>query len=573
MRESRTPPKFFLTRNRFAVPGFSLAILRSTDICFVGKDGVQFQWVNGFIDKGTSFAGGKLAARGIKTKIGLNVVILLLVSALITDILVVTVLQGVMIRDTLSQSRRYLEIMGELFFSDKAAPPEGGNPNQELATTLILSQDRIQSIYFADQQGKLLYNPKRKDSPHGLVAEQIRSAISQKKAVMEEVGLVWSLFWWHPKAVAISVPVYRKNSLRGVVCAIVPLTPVYATLKKYHNPIFIYLLINTAVLTIVGLYRIFKHYLKPINRIVQQADDFQEESDIFFAFRQEDSELNRLSSALNRMLTRISSDKKKLQATVTSLKQANIELKNTQREMISAEKMASVGRLAAGIAHEIGNPIGIVLGYLDMIKQGGLDEADQADFLERAEGEIQRISTIIRQLLDLARPKKRANDAVSVNAVSADIVEVMQSQPVMNDIRIVCCLDAASDSIWGDDDQLRQVFLNLLLNAADAIHAGKVKEEGKIRIRTSIKDRADSTSSPLLQVRIDDSGGGIETDRLQNIFDPFYTTKEPGKGTGLGLSVSYMIIEGMGGTIRADSIPGKGATFSIELPLVEDGQK
>lgn len=493
-------------------------------------------------------------------------------SALITDILVVTVMQGVMIRDTLSQSRRYLEMMGGFFLSNTTTPPEGFNPKQELATALILSQDRIQSIFIADHQGKMLYQPERKDLQHGLMAEQIRSAIRQKEAVMEEVGLVWSLFWWHPKAVSISVPIFREATLRGVVSAIVPLTPLYATLKKYHNPIFIYLLINTAVLTIVGLYRIFKHYLKPIDRIVQQADNFQEESDIFFAFRQEDSELNRLSSALNRMLTRISSDKKKLQATVTSLEQANIELKNTQREMISAEKMASVGRLAAGIAHEIGNPIGIVLGYLDMIKQGGLDEADQADFLERTEGEIQRISTIIRQLLDLARPKKRANNAVNVNAVIADIVDVMQSQPVMNDIRIVCCLDAVNDSIWGNDDQLRQVFLNLLLNAADAIHAGKEKEKekGKIRIRTSIKDRADSTSSPLLQVRIDDSGGGIEADRLQNIFDPFYTTKEPGKGTGLGLSVSYMIIEGMGGTIRADSMPGKGATFSIELPLVED---
>jgi signal transduction histidine kinase len=272
------------------------------------------------------------------------------------------------------------------------------------------------------------------------------------------------------------------------------------------------------------------------------------------------------------MLTRISSDKHKLQATVASLEKANIELKNTQREMISAEKLASVGRLAAGIAHEIGNPIGIVLGYLDMIQQGGLDAADQADFLKRTEDEVQRISAIIRQLLDLARPKDRKNEAVSVNAVIGDIVDVMQSQPVMNDIRIVVRLDAIDDAVWGNDDRLRQVFLNLLLNAADAIHAGKGVENRQIMIQTSNADSVDAAPSSLLQIRFTDSGDGIESDMLQNIFDPFYTTKEPGKGTGLGLSVSYMIIEGMGGTIRAQSEPGQGATFSIQLPVMEEGR-
>lgn len=509
-----------------------------------------------------------MAARGIKTKIGINIVILLLLSALITDLLVVTVLQGVMIRDAVSQGRRYAESMGDLFFSEMASASAQFDPKQELATTLLLSQDRIQAIFILDDQGRMLYRQNREGLPYSMVAEQINEAISQEKAVIQKLGYVWSLFWWRPKGVSISVPIFKERRLKGAISVILPLTPIYTTLKKYHSPIFIYLLINTAILTIVGLYRIIKHYLRPIDRIVQQADGFQEESDIFFAFRQEDNELNRLSSALNRMLTRISSDKKKLQATVASLEQANIELKNTQREMISAEKMASVGRLAAGIAHEIGNPIGIVLGYLDMIRQGGLDEADRADFLKRTEKEVHRISTIIRQLLDLARPKGRKKETVNVNAVIGDIADVMQSQPVMNDIRIVCHLNAVNDSVWGNDDQLRQVFLNLLLNAADAIHSGKGEGQGQITIGTSNTDGDNAISSPFLKVRFADSGDGIDPEMLQNIFDPFYTTKEPGKGTGLGLSVSYMIIEGMGGTIRAEGGPDRGAAFSIELPLV-----
>lgn len=508
-----------------------------------------------------------MAARGIKTKIGLNVIVLLLLSALVTDVLVVTVVQGVMMRDVVSQSKKQIAAIGQLYFSNVLTQSAGFDPKKELATTLMMGQDRIGSIYIVDGNGVMQYRQSSSGYPYAKVEAHVEEANRRQQTIINELGYSWSIFWWHPKAISISVPVVRDTKTVGVISGVVPLTPIYSKLKKYHNPIFIYLLINTAVLTIVGLYRIFRHYLRPIDRIVQQADGFHEESDIFFAFRNEDSELNRLSSALNRMLTRISSDKKKLKATVASLEQANVELKNTQKEMIRAEKMASVGRLAAGIAHEIGNPIGIVLGYLDMIKQEGLDETDRIDFLKRTEDEVQRISTIIRQLLDLARPKERPNEHVQVKRVIGDIVEVMQSQPVMSDIQIEFRDDAQDDSIWGNDDQLRQVFLNLMLNAADAIRSGTSAEDGKIAIRTSNTEGEEGASTPMLKVRFTDNGDGIDPETLQNIFDPFYTTKEPGKGTGLGLSVSYMIIEGMGGAIRAESGPGQGASFSILLPI------
>ena len=518
-------------------------------------------------------AGGELAARGIKTKIGLNVIVLLLLSALITDILVVTVLQGIMMRDAISQSRMFTESIGHLFFSDIAAASSEIQPKFKLVNSLSLAQDRVHAIYIIDDKGQTVYQRNAEIYTYSMVAEQTKKARLQRKTITEEKGVVWSLFWWYPEAVTLSIPILKQKKLQGVVSAIVPLTPIFVKLKKYHNPILIFLLINTAVLTVVGLYRIFKHYLRPIDRIVQQADGFHEESDIFFVFRHEDNELNRLSSSLNRMLDRIASDKKKLQATVASLEQANIELKNTQSEMISTEKMASVGRLAAGIAHEIGNPIGIVLGYLEMLKQGGLGEKDKSDFLQRTEDEVQRISTIIRQLLDLARPREGEKQHVTVNTVLSDLVEVMRTQPVMSNVDIECRIEAANDTVWGKDDQLRQVFLNLLLNAADAIHSVEASERGKISIRTSIKEENDDVSHSVLEVLISDTGNGIGPETLQNIFDPFYTTKEPGKGTGLGLSVSYMIIEGMGGTIKAESGPGEGATFRIELPLVQEENK
>ncbi len=135
------------------------------------------------------------------------------------------------------------------------------------------------------------------------------------------------------------------------------------------------------------------------------------------------------------MLKRISEDRDKLQQTVASLEKANSELKQAQTDIIRAEKMASVGRLPASIAHEIGNPIGIVLGYMDLIKQPDLEKAEHDDFARRAEQEIQRINTIIRQLLDLARPKDSAAMEMRVDGVMQEIVAVMLLGPVMADLR------------------------------------------------------------------------------------------------------------------------------------------
>ncbi|MGD8833797.1 MAG: ATP-binding protein, partial [Desulfobacteraceae bacterium] len=490
-----------------------------------------------------------------------------LMSAIITDVLVNVVMQNVIVRHEILRNKRFIEKVGHLFFKAPSLTNSSRLLKQDLINHLLFSQDRIQTLLIVDAQRNVLYRRNSQDYDIELLEKPVEAAKANIKTEVHKLGYVWSLFWWYPKAVSISVPVLNNTQLDGVVAAVVPMTSIYETLRKYHKPIFFYIIINTCVLTIIGLYRIFRLYLRPIDRIILQADDFHEEEDLFFAFRHEDNELNRLSSALNRMLTRISSDKKKLRDTVRSLELSNMELKNAQKEIIRSEKMASVGRLAAGIAHEIGNPIGIVLGYLEMLKGSGIGDEDKADFLRRTEEEVQRINTVIRQLLDLARPKDTQNKLVSVQSVIEDIVDVMQLQPMMSGTIIELDLKASSDLVWGNTEQLRQVFLNLLLNAADAIQSAESNRQGKIHVRTTVLDREEMSKGTILQVHFQDNGDGIDLDKLQNIFDPFYTTKESGKGTGLGLAVSFMIIEGMGGTIRARSQPGQGATFSIELPM------
>ena len=513
-----------------------------------------------------------MAARGLKTKIAWNVALLLLVSAVLTDALVVLILQGLIVRHEVAAARQRLDNIGSLFFARDSGRHEGEVSSQELATTLILALSDFPVLQIVDHDGNSLYRQTSDRYPSEQLGGQILAVRQNGRAIIRDHDYAWIAFWWHPQIVSIALPISNKEQIQGVIGAILPLAPLQKKITRYHKPIYLYILINTVVLTIVGLYRIFRLYLRPIDRIVRQADDFHEDIDPFFSFRQEDNELRRLSSALNRMLNKITHDKKKLQDTVMSLERANTELQNAQKEILRAEKMASVGRLAAGIAHEIGNPIGIVLGYLDMLKQNDLDEDDKIDFLDRTENEIQRINTVIRQLLDLARPKNVESQSVSVHYIIQDVVEIMRMQPIMRDIVIKLALQAEDDSIWGNDDQLRQVFLNLLLNAADAIHSTENQLDGRIVVSTWIVPFSGNSRRKSLRVEFSDNGSGIDPQQLQNVFDPFYTTKEPGKGTGLGLSVSYMIIEMLGGTITAVSEADQGAAFTIELPLAGKGQ-
>jgi signal transduction histidine kinase len=272
------------------------------------------------------------------------------------------------------------------------------------------------------------------------------------------------------------------------------------------------------------------------------------------------------------MLRRISADKEKLRSTVNSLEKANLELKKAQQEMIRAEKLASVGRLSAGIAHEIGNPIGIVIGYLELIKQKDTPDAEKIEYIHRTETEIERINTIIRQLLEISRPSNAGLKVVSVHELIDDIAEVLNVQPLMSDVALECRLEAENDRVLADSNQLRQVFLNLIINAADAISSEGQSDNGKLLIRSALTGETPDQppgSKTHLKITFIDNGPGIPEENIGNIFDPFYSTKEPGKGTGLGLSVSFMIVEGFGGKMTVSSDIGQGTTMTLLLPTVE----
>jgi len=325
--------------------------------------------------------------------------------------------------------------------------------------------------------------------------------------------------------------------------------------------------LDTVILALAGMILLSRIVVRPVRKLLKMTEEYTEGEFMVPLEANSGSEIRKLSRSLGHMLRRLEENKKDLQDHIASLEKANEDLRRAQNEIIRSEKLASVGRLAAGIAHEIGNPIGIVLGYLELIGRADTGQEERADYLARVEMEITRISRTIRTLLDFSRAGEESPENLSVHALLRETLEMMRPQPVMEEIRTDLALEASEDVVVADPGRLQQVFLNVLMNAGDAL-----EEEGAGRLGAGEKTiRIETRSeSGRIEVRIHDNGPGIPSGQLHQVFDPFYTTKDPGKGTGLGLSVSHRIVEDLGGSIRVSSTPGKGTTAIIDLPLHAD---
>ncbi|HDH86602.1 MAG TPA: HAMP domain-containing protein [Desulfobacteraceae bacterium] len=341
----------------------------------------------------------------------------------------------------------------------------------------------------------------------------------------------------------------------------------------YQKIVFFYILLNTLFLALLSFYFIYRSIIRPINRLVKKAEEFKEGDTFFLTSGAEQNEFGKLSSSLNAMLRRLEDNKAELKTGIRSLEKANLELQQAQEEIIRSEKLASVGKLASGVAHEIGNPIGIVLGYLGLLKGSDLNNEERQDFINRIEKEIGRVNRTIRNLLDFSRPSKGEMKVVSVHKIIGDMVDILKPQPMVSDSEIFLDKGAKKDNVLADPDKLKQVFLNLSMNAIDAMGANQTKNESQkntLSIRTSLSSETKpnkKVSGSRIYIEFVDNGPGIPAEDLTRIFDPFYTTKEPGKGTGLGLSVSLRIIEDIGGDIKVKSEPGQGTKIIVILPL------
>jgi two-component system NtrC family sensor kinase len=238
------------------------------------------------------------------------------------------------------------------------------------------------------------------------------------------------------------------------------------------------------------------------------------------------------------------------------------KLQETHVQLVSSEKMASLGKLAAGIAHEINNPLGGILIYSSlMIEDLPQDDPKRGD-LSRIVQETGRCKEIVKSLLEFARQTEPKMEPTDINRAITEGLFFLENQALFHNIRIIKKLDPVLPFVKGNAGQLKQVFMNIIVNAAEAIQGS-----GTLTITTS---PAPDRKSVL--VDFTDTGEGIPEENLTRIFDPFFTTKDVGKGTGLGLATSYGIVEEHGGKIRVKSKVGEGTTFTIELPSFPETQ-
>ena len=235
-------------------------------------------------------------------------------------------------------------------------------------------------------------------------------------------------------------------------------------------------------------------------------------------------------------------------------------LEEAARQQIGqSEKMASIGRLAAGIAHEINNPLTGVLTHAHMLRKKKDLEEQQKEDLDVVIRETSRVRDIVRGLLDFARQSPADMEPLDVNEVIRQTMMLLHNQKEFKKVVIQEDLSQGVPTVRGDKNQLQQVFLNLALNACESMPEG-----GTLSVETS-------AAQGKVSITVSDSGCGINQEDLGKIFDPFYTTKPVGKGTGLGLSVSYGIIEQHGGRIEVESQAGRGTTFTVTLPVGGEG--
>ncbi len=251
-----------------------------------------------------------------------------------------------------------------------------------------------------------------------------------------------------------------------------------------------------------------------------------------------------------------------LEENLHQLAQSHKELSAAQQQLIQSEKMASVGQLAAGVAHEVNNPLGTILLYSHMLLEKLGDKDARREELEIIAKEATRCRDIVRGLLDFARQRKLQIENIDLNKILTEVLSLASKQPSFQKVEISKALDPSLPLIGGDPVQLKEVFLNIVSNAGEAMPEG-----GKVTVSSRFNNGAGN-----IEVTIRDTGLGIPSENLDKIFMPFFTTKKIGQGTGLGLAIAYGIIKMHRGSIDVESKQREGATFVVKLPVLNPGK-
>jgi two-component system NtrC family sensor kinase len=360
----------------------------------------------------------------------------------------------------------------------------------------------------------------------------------------------------------------------------------------------IMLIADLTILFLFGGVALERVVLKPLDRLVGDVQAIASGSFSHLVRPTPGKELQAVADSVNEMAERLIHDQEALAANVRSLDETNVALVEARAQVVRAARLASTGTLAAGIAHELGNPLGALMAYVDVARSREESRGGDTELLGSVREEAGRIDRIIRSLLDFARSKDTATAPHDPWPIVQRVKDLLEAQGKLERAETVWeGGDLDFPEVLIDPQRLEQILLNLLLNAFDAI---KGQDEGWIRVRLRVEEGPAATMprrragdppgvnyahrrrilsadeglrvAPMANAfrvvvaTVEDNGTGLAPENLEEVFDPFFTTKEPGEGTGLGLALSAQLVEGMGGEIEAANRPDGGAVFSVSLP-------
>jgi two-component system NtrC family sensor kinase len=314
--------------------------------------------------------------------------------------------------------------------------------------------------------------------------------------------------------------------------------------EQRTSRLFLWLTVAALALAVAISYALMKSIMKPLKALMAAAEKVAAGTSMHdVKLDHSPPEIDALVRVFNRM-----------QAAIRERRRQN------QEKLARSDRLATIGQLAAGVAHEINNPLGSILLFSRLIMQQVPPEGKVRENLERIEKETKRCHSIVQSLLDFARQHEPKVEPIDIHKLLDSTLRLFENQYLFHNIEVVRHYALNLPLIRADQSQLQQVAMNIIINAADAMNG-----KGRLTIET-----CESAEEGQIEISITDTGTGIPAEIMNRIFDPFFTTKGVGHGTGLGLSVSYGIIQRHNGDISVSSAPGVGSTFTITLPKMKE---
>lgn len=484
---------------------------------------------------------------GLRAEIIINIALLVVAALLFVSFLLLRLTERELLEERLRHLRNIMDVLsrdGALVASEKIVP--------DTVQRLIPPDTGILSILLIDRN----LNP---IDPATDISNADKSELRRVRMEGEvSTKICYDTFWFvsgapEENVAFVTVPLFDRQQVTSLLQARFSLLDIRLRIIAAQRVVLVYIALYGGVLLLFGIYLLGRTVVAPIRRLMTAsarvaAGDLDQPLDLKGSPR----EILELADSFNTMQESLKESLEETRETIRSLEQANQTLEVTRDELLRVERMASVGHLAAGMAHEIGNPLGAVIGYLELLKKETLLGMSR-DLVDRAAIEASRIDRLVRDLLDYATPAVNSPETLDPAEVFAEARDLLLHQGIFEHLQLRDSLPLSLPFVRIDRHRLIQVLVNFLLNARDASPSG-----GQILL-TGGED------GDFVWLSVRDNGEGIPAEILTHLFDPFFTTKEPGKGCGLGLSVCHRIATDAGGRIEIRSAAGEGSEFILWL--------